>query len=576
MTKKEFPEFNSEEIDLSKLQNFQIENTAKPHIASPIDDKRYDENQSIDSSPVSDGLPIDGQTVDEKRISSLDTPLFNDALVDEANINSGKPVENAFLEEDLEIPKFLLKNNTEDAASFEEDKFVNRSLKMVQDACKTLTEEQQTPQVAPAVDAGEGSGDNSVGAPAPSPKGSSWKFPASIAAAIVAAGALFTYQGNGPGSFFGESAQDNSTAQTLVASGYGGRDDAMTSLKDTDTTPVTEWGAIAAENNGQQQVAPGENNSRAVTLSNDQYNSLKARLNSAPVVVANRPETQGSAQPVVNPGQKMQQIAALVAEQTPAGAKSTRSLNQVNADARALEADIDNTVASIKALQPTTPVIVAPVKPVVKPQPVIKLAQNTTAADNRLKLLTNNVVQQLTRLKNFEENPETADIPETQDLRNSINQLVAQATSENLDSTAIEGLLQEALADSNAIPQALARADGKLDTRLLLMSVLSQVDSAQVKSSDAAYLSALDDEGSSTVVRTSLATIEAASSAENARIKTTTDGRKTIKVEIGDTLSKIAFAVYGDALTYTRIFKANRKQLKNPNLLTVGMVLVLP
>jgi len=47
-------------------------------------------------------------------------------------------------------------------------------------------------------------------------------------------------------------------------------------------------------------------------------------------------------------------------------------------------------------------------------------------------------------------------------------------------------------------------------------------------------------------------------------------------VESGDTLSKIAKEVYGDAMKYPVIFEANRPMLKDPDLIYPGQVLRIP
>ena len=44
----------------------------------------------------------------------------------------------------------------------------------------------------------------------------------------------------------------------------------------------------------------------------------------------------------------------------------------------------------------------------------------------------------------------------------------------------------------------------------------------------------------------------------------------------GDSLSKIAKHVYGDANTYNKIFEANRDVLKNPDLIQPGQQLKIP
>lgn len=47
-------------------------------------------------------------------------------------------------------------------------------------------------------------------------------------------------------------------------------------------------------------------------------------------------------------------------------------------------------------------------------------------------------------------------------------------------------------------------------------------------------------------------------------------------VESGDTLSKISKAHYGDANQYNKIFEANRPNLKDPDAIYPGQVLVIP
>ena len=46
-------------------------------------------------------------------------------------------------------------------------------------------------------------------------------------------------------------------------------------------------------------------------------------------------------------------------------------------------------------------------------------------------------------------------------------------------------------------------------------------------------------------------------------------------VKSGDTLSKLAKDIYGDAKLYPRIFEINKDQLKNPDQIKVGQVLKL-
>jgi nucleoid-associated protein YgaU len=47
-------------------------------------------------------------------------------------------------------------------------------------------------------------------------------------------------------------------------------------------------------------------------------------------------------------------------------------------------------------------------------------------------------------------------------------------------------------------------------------------------------------------------------------------------VKAGDTLSKIAKEIYGNANEYQRIFEANQDKLQSPDKIQVGQELVIP
>jgi tetratricopeptide (TPR) repeat protein len=50
----------------------------------------------------------------------------------------------------------------------------------------------------------------------------------------------------------------------------------------------------------------------------------------------------------------------------------------------------------------------------------------------------------------------------------------------------------------------------------------------------------------------------------------------TVTVQAGDTLSSIAQRVYGDSSQFQKLFDANRAQIRDPNALSPGMILVVP
>jgi len=51
---------------------------------------------------------------------------------------------------------------------------------------------------------------------------------------------------------------------------------------------------------------------------------------------------------------------------------------------------------------------------------------------------------------------------------------------------------------------------------------------------------------------------------------------RTYTVAAGDSLSKIAKHLYGDANAWRRIYEANKDQIKNPDLIHPGQVLKIP
>lgn len=53
-------------------------------------------------------------------------------------------------------------------------------------------------------------------------------------------------------------------------------------------------------------------------------------------------------------------------------------------------------------------------------------------------------------------------------------------------------------------------------------------------------------------------------------------GGRTYTVKAGDTLSKIAKEVYGDAGSWKRIHEANRAEVPNPDMIHPGQQLTLP
>ena len=55
-----------------------------------------------------------------------------------------------------------------------------------------------------------------------------------------------------------------------------------------------------------------------------------------------------------------------------------------------------------------------------------------------------------------------------------------------------------------------------------------------------------------------------------------TSGGQTYTVKSGDSLSKIAKHMYGDASKWHRIYEANRDKIKNPDLIHPGQEFTIP
>jgi nucleoid-associated protein YgaU len=63
---------------------------------------------------------------------------------------------------------------------------------------------------------------------------------------------------------------------------------------------------------------------------------------------------------------------------------------------------------------------------------------------------------------------------------------------------------------------------------------------------------------------------------ESKQIKLASARTQKYVVEAGDTLSKIAKKFYGDADRWTEIFEANKDQISDPNVISVGQELKIP
>jgi nucleoid-associated protein YgaU len=60
------------------------------------------------------------------------------------------------------------------------------------------------------------------------------------------------------------------------------------------------------------------------------------------------------------------------------------------------------------------------------------------------------------------------------------------------------------------------------------------------------------------------------------KVRTEAQKTRVYVVKSGDSLSKIAKAVYGDADRWQKIFEANKDKIKDPNAIQVGLKLRIP
>jgi nucleoid-associated protein YgaU len=149
----------------------------------------------------------------------------------------------------------------------------------------------------------------------------------------------------------------------------------------------------------------------------------------------------------------------------------------------------------------------------------------------------------------------------TQDTAASLELLVVQALQEGQSDSYIDLLLNEAaLRGEIAVPRILVTANGRVDTHVLLASI---VDEARIASGGAANPVPQEVSGDGIEVRV----VQRAGDTGQYRFYT---------VNPGDSLGAIAARFYGSASRYMTIFEANRILLSSPDLLRVGQRLVIP
>jgi len=198
-----------------------------------------------------------------------------------------------------------------------------------------------------------------------------------------------------------------------------------------------------------------------------------------------------------------------------------------------------------------------------------------TREQQELVALTDSLVTVLERLKQQEQNSESGNLAATtDDLRQAIKKLVKQATSKGKSGDYVQSLIDDALAGRDAVPQALAKLDGKLDTRFLLAAILPKKTATNVGGSNSGYMAALQLESEYLANPASVKTSKAQKSRKAKKPRKAK--RRYIVVRRGDNLSKISKRAYGDPLQYAKIYKANKALLTNAQTIDVGQRLLIP
>lgn len=146
----------------------------------------------------------------------------------------------------------------------------------------------------------------------------------------------------------------------------------------------------------------------------------------------------------------------------------------------------------------------------------------------------------------------------------TLESLVVDALRAGQPDAYIDALINEA-AGSGAIsvPAALVTADGRVDTAVLLATLVTK---AQVASGAAVQVNPAD--------------VVAGGEGVEVRVTASAIGDSTSNqfytVAPGDSLGSIAQKFYGDAVYFPVIFEANRALLPSPDRLSVGQRLVVP
>jgi nucleoid-associated protein YgaU len=176
----------------------------------------------------------------------------------------------------------------------------------------------------------------------------------------------------------------------------------------------------------------------------------------------------------------------------------------------------------------------------------------TDGADDPLRAMS---LDALTGLRNFTGQPAPA--PAQGD---PLQKLIAKALMAGQSDAYIDALLNEAAGRGEiAVPRALVTAEGRVDTHVILSSIVAQATLAVGQEVPAPSVPGGD----------------------GVEVRMVQRADKTVEhmfytVNSGDSLGAIAVKFYGDISRYTTIYEANRGLLSSPDRLRVGQRLVIP
>lgn len=141
--------------------------------------------------------------------------------------------------------------------------------------------------------------------------------------------------------------------------------------------------------------------------------------------------------------------------------------------------------------------------------------------------------------------------------------LVVRALKEGKSDSYIDTLINEAAtAGQITVPRLLVTSDGRVDTHVLLTSIVTQ---ATIAAGGAAP--AVPDVPTGDGTGVEVRVVQRATETEQYRFYT---------VNRGDSLGSIALKFYGNVNKYDTIFQANRQILSSPNAIRVGQRLSIP